>query len=61
VVSALVQKFAVLNPAEAVGFSGRKNPQCAFLRRGSKAVCPMSQLFGMYNILTITMEVAIVS
>jgi hypothetical protein len=23
-------------------FSGRKNPQRAFLRRGSKAVCPMS-------------------
>ena len=30
------------NPAEAVGFFGRKNPQCAFLRRGSKAVSPMS-------------------
>jgi hypothetical protein len=30
------------NPAEAVGFFGRKNPQHAFLRRGSKAVCPMS-------------------
>jgi hypothetical protein len=35
------------NPAEAVGFFGRKNPQHAFLRRGSKAVCPMSQLYGM--------------
>ena len=23
-------------------FSGRKNPQHAFLRKGSKAVCPMS-------------------
>jgi hypothetical protein len=30
------------NPAEAVGFFGRKNPQHAFLRRGSKAVGPMS-------------------
>jgi fructose-1-phosphate kinase PfkB-like protein len=35
------------NPAEAVGFFGRKNPQHAFLRWGSKAVCPMSQLCGM--------------
>ena len=34
----LVPKFAGSNPAEAVGFSGRKNPQHAFLRRGSKAV-----------------------
>ena len=25
-------------------FQGEKNPQHAFLRRGSKAVCPMSQL-----------------
>jgi hypothetical protein len=38
----LVPKFAGLNPAEAVGFFGRKNPQRAFLRRGSKAVGPMS-------------------
>ena len=30
------------HPAEAVGFLGRKNPQHAFLRRGSKAVGPMS-------------------
>jgi hypothetical protein len=37
----LVLKFAGLNPAEAVGFLRRKNPQHAFLRRGSKAVCPM--------------------
>ena len=29
---------AASNPAEAVGFFGRKNPQRAFLRRGSKAV-----------------------
>jgi hypothetical protein len=38
----LVPKFADSNSAEAVGFFGRKNPQHAFLRRGSKAVCPMS-------------------
>jgi hypothetical protein len=38
----LVPKFAGSNPAEAVGLFGRKNPQHAFLRRGSKAVCPMS-------------------
>ena len=38
----LVPKFAGSNPAETVGFLGRKNPQHAFLRRGSKAVGPMS-------------------
>ena len=39
----LVPKFAGSNPAEVVGFlRGEKNPQHAFLRRGSKAVGPMS-------------------
>jgi len=38
----LVPKFAGSNLAEAVGFLGRKNPQHAFLQRGSKAVGPMS-------------------
>ena len=38
----LVPKFTASNPTEAVGFLGRKNPQHAFLRRGSKAVGPMS-------------------
>jgi hypothetical protein len=38
----LVPEFAGSNPAKAVGFFGRKNPQHAFLRRGSKPVCPMS-------------------
>ena len=38
----VVPKFAGSNPAEAVGFLERKNPQHAFLRRGSKAVGPMS-------------------
>jgi len=33
----LVPKFAGSQPAEAVGFLGRKNPQHAFLRRGSTA------------------------
>jgi hypothetical protein len=37
-----VPKFAGLNPAEAVGFLRRKNPQHAFLQRGSKAVGNMS-------------------
>jgi hypothetical protein len=38
----LVPKFAGSNPTEVVGFFGRKNRQHGFLRRGSKAVCPMS-------------------
>jgi len=38
----LVPKFANSHPAENVGFLGRKNPQHAFLRRGSKPVGPMS-------------------
>ena len=39
----LVHKFAGSKPAEAVGFfRAKKNPQHAFLREGSKAVCPMS-------------------
>jgi len=38
----LVPKFVGSNPAEAVGFLGRKIPQHAFIRRGSKAVGPMS-------------------
>ena len=38
----LVPKFAGSNPAEAVGFLGQKNPQHAFLWRGSKGISPMS-------------------
>ena len=40
----LVHKFAGSNPTEAIGIFRAKNktPQHAFLRRGSKAVCPMS-------------------
>ena len=40
----LVPKFAGSNPAEAVGFfMAKKLPQHAFLRKGSKDVCPMSR------------------
>ena len=46
-------KFAGSNPAEAVGFFGRKYPQHAFLRRGSKRICPKSQLCGMSKNLVI--------
>jgi len=38
----LVPKFAGSHLAEDVGFLGQGNPQQAFLRRGSKAVGPMS-------------------
>ena len=38
---------------KAVGFFGPKNPQHAFLRRGSKRICPMSQLCGMSKNLVI--------
>ena len=45
----LVPKFAGSNPAEAVGFlkGDKKNPQHAFLRKGSKIIGPMSQICGM--------------
>ena len=49
----LALKFAGSNPAEAVGFFGPKNPQHAFLWRGSKRICPMSQLCGMSKNLVI--------
>jgi hypothetical protein len=35
-------------------FPGRKNPQHAFLRKGSKAVGPMSQICGMWKIPGLT-------
>ena len=38
----LVPKCAGSHPAEAIGSLGRKNPQDASLRRGSKAVGLMS-------------------
>ena len=34
-------------PGQSRRIFGRKNPQCTFLQRGSKAVCPMSQIWGM--------------
>jgi len=37
----------------------KKNPQHAFLRRGSKAVGPMSQICGMYKIPKCRVEVDI--
>ena len=44
----LIPKFAGSHPAEAVGFlKGDKNPQHAFLRKGSKIIGPMSQICGM--------------
>ena len=50
----LVPKFAGSNPAEAVGFLGRKNPQHAFLQRGSKAVGRSLNLRGSRNLGKIT-------
>jgi hypothetical protein len=48
------------NPAEAVGFfTSVKNPQHAFLRRGSKRICPMSQLCGMQKNLAIYVNYSI--
>jgi hypothetical protein len=41
------------------GYFGRKIPQHAFLRRGSKAVCPMSQICGMWKNPAIYLEVEI--
>jgi hypothetical protein len=47
-VVSMLAEFAGSNPAEAVGFlTSVKNPQHAFLRRGSKRICPMTQLCGM--------------
>jgi hypothetical protein len=44
----LIPKFAGSNTAKAVGFlKGDKNPQHAFLRKGSKTIGPMLQICGM--------------
>jgi flagellar basal body-associated protein FliL len=40
-------KVAVQTRPKPLDFYARKNPQHAFLRRGSKRICPMSQLCGM--------------
>jgi hypothetical protein len=50
----LVPKIVGSNPAEDVGFFERKNPQHAFLRRGNKAVCSLSQLCGRLKNPTMT-------
>jgi hypothetical protein len=47
VVWPLVPKIAGSLPVEAVGIFWAKNPQHVFLRKGSKAVCPVSQICGM--------------
>jgi hypothetical protein len=52
-------KIAGSKPAEAVGFFGSKNLQHAFLRRGKKAVCPMSQICGTIKNPVIYVEVGI--
>jgi hypothetical protein len=41
-------------PGRAIGHFGRKNPQHAFLQRGSKAICPLSQLCGRLKNPTMT-------
>jgi hypothetical protein len=42
------RQFACSNPAEDIRIcQGEKHSQHAFLRRGSKAVGPMSQICGM--------------
>jgi hypothetical protein len=55
----LVPKIAGLNPAEAVGFFGLKNPRHAFLQRGGKAVWPMSQIRSTLKNPVIYVEVGI--
>jgi hypothetical protein len=49
-----VPDFAGLNPSEAVGIFWRKIPQRVFLQKGSKAVCPMSQICGILKNPVIT-------
>jgi hypothetical protein len=55
----LISNIPGSNAAEAVGFFGRKNPKHAFLRRGSKAFCAMSQICGMSKNHAIYVEVGI--
>jgi hypothetical protein len=55
----LVPKIAGSNTAQAVSFFWRKNPQHAFLRRVSKAFCPMLQVSGMLKNPVIYVEVGI--
>jgi hypothetical protein len=55
----LVPNIAGSNPAEAVAFFWRKNPQHVLLRRVSKAFCPMSQVSGMLKNPVIYVEFGI--
>jgi hypothetical protein len=41
-----IPKIAGSNPAETVTFFGQKNPQQAFLQKGSKVIRPTSQICG---------------
>ena len=50
------QVCGVQTRPKPLDFYGRKNPQRAFLRRGSKRICPMSQLCGMSKNLIIYMN-----
>jgi hypothetical protein len=47
VVSMLASGSRVQTRPKPLDFYGCKNPQHAFFRRGSKSICPMSQLCGM--------------
>jgi hypothetical protein len=50
-VVSMLPKIAGSNPAEAVGFfPGIKNPEHAFLQKGSKAVGPVSYIYGTLKI-----------
>jgi hypothetical protein len=50
----LVPELAGSNRPNPSDFFGRKNPQHDFLRKGTKAVCPMSQICGMVKNPVIT-------
>jgi hypothetical protein len=50
----LVVRMLLQTRPKPSGFFGRKNSQHAFLRKGSKAVCPMSQICGMLKNPVIT-------
>jgi len=54
----LVPKFAGSHPAKAVGFLGGKNPQHAFLRRGSKPSVPCRSFTACKRSLNVTCKSA---
>ena len=47
------QVLRVQTRPKPLDFYGRKNPQHSFLWRGSKRICPMSQICGMSKNLVI--------